>query len=512
MKRINWQVIAICAAAFILATAVTWGVYGAMPHSEDEHANVFQAKVFASGNLAMRVPSVQPNSFYLPFILTENGWMFGKYPPGYSLLLAPGVWLNQLWLINALAALFVVLGVYLVGRDLFDADTGVLAAALGLLAPMFVLLSGAFVSHIATMALLTFFTWGFIRARRPRQSDRARPIGFAALAGLTLGLAFITRPWTAFAVGLPFALQALIDLVQRRRSVWRAYGIMLIAFGAVAAVLPLYNAALTGSPWTNTYALWWPMDRIGFGPGIGVSPGGHNLQTALMNFRLDFPPFGLMWLGWPDVIGVSLAWLPLLAGLLWPPLSKRDWGLMLPPILLIAAYLLYWARGSSFYGPRYYSEAMPFLWLIAARGLIKVCATPHPWPRRFMDAPRRFLDAPRRVVYVALPLLIAWNIVYVVEPRFLQGFAEYRSARRALNTIAQADLQHALVFVHTDRWHDYADLGWLNAPHLADGDVIFAYDFGPLGNAAVIKAFPDRHVYYFDRTQPLPLVAERRDE
>jgi 4-amino-4-deoxy-L-arabinose transferase-like glycosyltransferase len=498
VKRINWKVIAVCAAAFIVATAVTWGVYGAMPHSEDEHANLFQAKVFASGNLAVRVPSVQPNSFYIPFILTENGWMFGKYPPGYSLLLVPGVWLNQLWLINSLAALFVMLGVYLVGRDLFDANTGLLAAALGLLAPMFMLLSGAFVSHIPTMALLMFFTWGYIRARRPRRSERLRPIGFAVLAGLTLGLAFITRPWTTFAIGLAFAVQALIDLVQRRQNVWRVYVVMLIAFGAVAVVLPLYNAAVTGSPWTNTYTLWWSMDRIGFGPGIGVSPDGHNLQTALMNFRLDFPPFGLMWLGWPDVIGVSLAWLPLLAGLLWPPLSKRDWGLMLPPILLIGAHFLYWARGSSFYGPRYYAEAMPFLWLIAARGLIKVCATPNPWPRR--------------VVYVALPLLIAWNIVYTVEPRFLQGFAAYRSARRAANTIAQAGLDHALVFVRADHWYDYAELGWLNAPSLADGNLIFAYDFGSLGNAAVIKAFPDRKVYYFDRTQPLPLVEERGEE
>jgi 4-amino-4-deoxy-L-arabinose transferase-like glycosyltransferase len=502
VKRLNWKVITLCVAAFVLASAVTWGVYGAMPHLEDEQANVFQAKVFAGGNLAARVPGVQPNSFYIPFILTENGWMFSKYPPGYSLLLTPGVWLNQLWLINALAALFVVLGVYLVGRDLFDADTGILAAALGLLAPMFILLSGAFVSHVPTMALLIFFTWGFVRSRR---SAGAHPIGFAALAGVTLGLAFITRPWTTLAIGLAFAVQALIDLARRRPGAWRPYGIMLLTFGAIAAVLPLYNAAVTGSPWTNTYALWWSMDRIGFGPGIGASPEGHNLQTALMNFRLDFPPFGLMWLGWPDVIGVSLAWLPLLAGLLWPPLSKREWGLMLPPILLVGAHLLYWARGSSFYGPRYYAEAMPFLWLIAARGLIKVCATPSVWPRRFQAVPRR-------IVYVALPLLIAWNIVYAIEPRFIQGFAEYRAARRGVNTVAQADLKQALVFVHADRWRDYADLGWLNAPNLADSNVIYAVDFGPLGNAAVIKAFPDRRVYYFDRTQPYPLVAGRSEK
>lgn len=504
MRRLNWKVLLLCAAAFVLSTAVAWGVYGSMPHIEDEHANVFQAKVFASGNLAVRAPSVQPNSFYIPFILNQNGWLFGKYPPGYSLLLTPAAWIDQWWLINALAAAVIVLGVYLLGRDLFDANTGLLAAALGLLAPMFILLSGALVSHLVTMALLTIFTWSFARARRARRSDqagqtaRAHPIGYAALAGVTLGLAFITRPWTTAAIGLAFAIQALIDLMQRWRSVWRVYGSMLIVFGLIALILPVYNVVLTGSPFTSTYELWWSMDRIGFGPGIGVTPGGHNLQTAIVNFRLDFPIFGQMLSGWPDVIGVSLAWLPLLAGLLLPPMSKRDWALMLPSSLLIGAHFLYWARGSSFYGPRYYAEAMPFLWLLTARGLLKVCALPNAWPRR--------------LVYVALPLLIAWNIVYVVEPRFLTGCAQYRSARRAMNTIAQADVHHALIFVQAVQWQDYAGLGWLNAPDLPDGDLIFAYDFGPAGNERLIAAFPDRAVYYFDRAQPYPLVEGRRDK
>ena len=75
---------------------------------------------------------------------------------------------------------------------------------------------------------------------------------------------------------------------RRRPRAWHAYGVMLITFDALAVILPLYNAALTGSPLTNTYALWWSMDRLGFGPGIGVSPGGHSLYTAIMNFRLDF--------------------------------------------------------------------------------------------------------------------------------------------------------------------------------------------------------------------------------
>jgi hypothetical protein len=114
-------------------------------------------------------------------------------------------------------------------------------------------------------------------------------------------------------------------------------------------------------------------------------------------------------------------------------------------------------------------------------------------------------------VYVALPLLIALNIVYVVEPHFITGFAQYRSARRALNTVAQADVHHALIFVKAQQWQDYTALGWRNAPQLSDGDLIFAYDFGPAGNARVIEAFPDRAVYYFDRSQPYPLVAGRQE-
>jgi hypothetical protein len=73
-------------------------------------------------------------------------------------------------------------------------------------------------------------------------------------------------------------------------------------------------------------------------------------------------------------------------------------------------------------------------------------------------------------------------------------------------------VHHALIFVKALQWQDNAALGWLNAPHLSDGDLIFAYDFGPSGNQYVIEEFPDRAVYYFDRSQPYPLVAGRKDE
>jgi len=63
----------------------------------------------------VRVPC-DVDSFFVPFVInTAAGKRFGKYPPGYPLLLALGAAVGQPWLINALAAALGVLGTYLLG-------------------------------------------------------------------------------------------------------------------------------------------------------------------------------------------------------------------------------------------------------------------------------------------------------------------------------------------------------------------------------------------------------------
>jgi 4-amino-4-deoxy-L-arabinose transferase-like glycosyltransferase len=490
MSHLNYKVLSLCVATFILATAVAWGALGAMPHLEDEQANVFQAKVFASGRVTVDEPPVQPISFFIPFIIHFNGQAFGKYTPGYPLALSIGALIHQPWVVNALAAALTVLGVYLLGRDLFDRHVGLLAAALGAISPMFLLLSGTLLAHTTTMCALTFFAWTFVRARRSTEPHRVR---FAIVSGVSIGWALITRPWTAVAVGTPFALIAFIDLVRSLRRNFRTSAAMLMAFIVIASIWPLYNFVTTGSPATNTYTLWWPYDTIGFGPNVGRGDDGHTWDKAMINFRLDFPLFGEALLGWPSVVGWSLSWLPVALGLVWPQLDKRDWALMIPPALLIVAHFAYWARGEGLFGPRYYAEGMPFVWVVAARGLIKFGATT--WPRRSIK--------------LALPVLFAWSIVFAIEPRFMQSFDLYRVERTGLDRIDASKLHHALVFVRTYLWTDYAGLAWQNAPQLNESDVLFAEDFGSLANTDVIDAFPGRTVYYYDKNQSIPLVAGR---
>src|SRR5262245_19743783 len=248
--RSNANILLLCIAMFALAGVVAWGVFDAMPHLEDEHANLFQAEVFAAGRATVGVPR-EPDSFFIPFVInTGEGKRFGKYPPGYPLLLTLGAAIGQPWLVNALAAALGTLGVYLLGRDLFDGDTGLLAAALGAVSPMLVLLSGTLLAHTTSIAALMLFAWAFVRARQPREPS---PMLFALGAGVLLGWAAIIRPWTALAVAFPFALLGLWDVARSRGRALRLYGALALAAALVCALQLLFNQVATGSPLTNTY-------------------------------------------------------------------------------------------------------------------------------------------------------------------------------------------------------------------------------------------------------------------
>ena len=55
-----------------------------------------------------------------------NHWM-GMYPPGWPLLLTPGVWLGVPWMINPVLGGFLVLMTAALAREWFDARTGRMA-------------------------------------------------------------------------------------------------------------------------------------------------------------------------------------------------------------------------------------------------------------------------------------------------------------------------------------------------------------------------------------------------
>jgi len=465
----------------LLAIAVTWGVFEAMPHLEDEHTYLFQAKLFASGRVTVDAP-LNPCSFYIPHVINTAGKRFSKDFPGYPLVLSLGVLIGQPWVVNAFAAVVTLMGVYLFGRDIFDHDTGLLAAAFGAISPLFIQLASSFNSNATSIAVLIFFGWTFMRTRREQSS---RQFSYGVIAGGLLGWAAITRPLTSVAIGLPFAVLALADLIRRKREVVGRYFVMAGAFMAILSILPLYNFIATGSPITNTYQMYWPYDSIGFGFQFGPEDDGHWITDAILNTRIALNKFGGVFLGWPILAGWQLSWIPVLLGLVYWPYTKRAWGLMVPPLVLVLAYMTYWAASAA----RYYAESMPFLWIVAAHGLIKFTA--NRWTKK--------------IVTLVLPLLMAWGIITVTYPVLAERRELFNISRRDANIISTANLHHALIFVWNNYWTDYANLSWLNSPDL-NGDIVFVKNCSLVENSQIINNYPGRAVYFYNRNQEPPLI------
>lgn len=474
-------ILSLCLFAFLITAAIAFFAFERLPHLEDEVAYLFQAKTMALGRLTVPSPA-HPNAFWVPFVLDYQGRRFGKYPPGWPAVLALGERLGAAWLVNPLLAAAALYLVYRLGRTLYDEETGLLAAVLGLASPLFLVLSGSFLSHLACLVWLLLFSLWFL------WTAQGRGRRFALGAGLALGLAFLTRPLTAAAYALPFVLYSLAQIVRRRQAHWSHYLLTALSGGAVAALLPLYQWAVTGDPWLNPYVLWWPYDRLGFGPGIGAMPGGHSPYYAWLNLKQDLSRAATDVLGWP-----ALSWLPLLLGLALRPRRAKDFALLTPFVCLVIAYLFYWIGSPArLWGPRYYFEGFAGLWLLAAVGLRKVWA----WA-----AGRGGWLRPALVG--ALVLLMAVNLAANLPSRLSMAHGFYGITRSQLDPIEEADLHNALVIVYADRWLEYGAMLAGQSP-LLDDDVLFARGSVPEADAEVIADFPDRQVYYLHQGKLSP--------
>jgi hypothetical protein len=114
----------------------------------------------------------------------------------------------------------------------------------------------------------------------------------------------------------------------------------LLVFGALALALAglhfLWQYRVTGDPFLNPYTLWWEYDKIGFGPGVGVTEDGHSLHIARINTRFSLRPAGATCSAGRAIPGFS-AFRP--AGLL-----EKARGLLVGSVFpsLVFIHIFYW--------------------------------------------------------------------------------------------------------------------------------------------------------------------------
>lgn len=458
---INWHNGAALALAFfalVMAALVSDRVFERLPHLEDELAYQYQAHIFAAGDITAPIPD-EARAFWQPFVITyrANDARFGKYHPGWPLLLALGLWMGQAWYINGLFALLTVALTYRLGREIFGASAGLIAAALVAFSPMALLLNATLMAHSAALLAATAFMYGYWRVTRGR-----RRFAWAALAGLSLGCLLIIRPSTAVAVALPFVLwtafHLLPDIRTPRRLIRAAapYIMLALCASAFVPVLPLFSHATTGDASRNLYRMVWDYDRLGFGEGHGVS--GHTIGKGVRNARYDLSLMASDLFGWsagsvtttdgelhetirehlllhqtyyPGPVGLAFALI----------LTGAFIGLRraLPRLLLVAVIVWFgWplATSADFLRPFHLHEDHSAIWLWLAGGVVLLSLP------LLRYAPRR--DPDRRIMWTWLLGMVAACLILLYMAYWV-GAQRY-SARYYFEALSALALLGALPF------------------------------------------------------------------
>jgi 4-amino-4-deoxy-L-arabinose transferase-like glycosyltransferase len=440
----------------------------------------FQANMLSVGAAWMEEPE-EADAFRFPMVLRHEGKWFGQYYPGFPLLLAAGVRAGADWLVNPLLGGLVVLGTFLLGRRLFDAITGLVAAGIVAVSPIHLSLSTKYLSHVACSALLLFSALAMLRGARKTEWP------WGAVAGLLFGWAVATRPFT----GLLAAPALGLILFARLRSSPRHGARLTVAFAAPAILcgigLLAWNDMLTGHPLRSAFFMRWPHLGLGFheiaphkyfmtgriieyyGPSIAAIATGR--QLANLNEWL-LPYAG------------AAAFASLLSLVFFRSLGWRGAALALFPVSLVAGHFFFpgtlgvSARGT---GPRYYSEALPALSILLARPITHVVS---------LGRVGRILG----VIVVGALALGALRSVPEVAIKIRRSHASAMAPNRRLERfLAARPGERRVVFVDVSTYN-HASTVLVNRSDLEGRDLVAIYR-RPALNRAVLDAYPGRSAY-----------------
>lgn len=422
---------------FICLTAiVSKFVLGGIPHVGDGVVQLLQAKMYSMGQAFVRVPE-NIEFFFDTFMASLNARWFSQYPPGYALLLVPGVITGHPELINPFISGITLIIFGLVLKELRLSGWWIL---LMIFSPFVIFMSGSFMSHPAGMMWGAVSLWAFLKSRREDS-------GWMFLWGLSAGLMFITRPYDVLWFNLPLILIAL-----RKRV---GLGVICALAGAVIGSIPFFmmNYLQTGSIFTTGYQAAWDGAS---GLFFSKSPWGppHTLQLGIMHLLNLLSGLNRMLFETPvpALLGVML-WIFYKEDKGW-----KEWALFSTGIFSFAGYIFYFYV-DEVYGPRFaYSSAFPLL-LISALGFKS-------YYRYLRDSGCPRDSALWRFAVGGIVLIVVW--VAISLPARLHFYSDnYRDVSSDfIQKIEQSGIKNAIVFLDdypsTDRHARLFSLGFSN--------------------------------------------------
>jgi len=304
-RRFRLAVVALAIVAGVLVFLIATTVFPHHSSNHDEAVYLQQADLLLHGQFSFT--AANPEAVQPWFFVRDGSRLYPKYTPVTAAMFAPGVALGIPRLPLAVIAALNAGLVALVTREVFDDRTGLLAGALFVSSPLFLMDSSVFLPYAPTTALNLLFALGYLRSWRATSTTRRRR--YALLAGGAIGLSFFSRPFTAVLFGAPFVGHSLLAVGRALRDS-RHQSLVLERVGIVAAlgtagvlVALAYNQAVTGDALVFPYQAFAPLDGPGFGyrrilgyervysPSLALEANGLVLRELVTRWT-PIPPLG----------------------------------------------------------------------------------------------------------------------------------------------------------------------------------------------------------------------------
>jgi len=446
---------------FGLALIIAIFIFDRIPHVQDSIAQLFQAKIFLKGRLYY--PSHPLRQFFNYTHLINNGRWYCQYPPGHPLILALGLLIGLPFIVNPILAGIGILFTILIARRYFSPRVSLLSGILIILSPFYMFMAGSHMSHVSAMAFLTIFLYAVLTQRY-------------LLAGITLGIAFLIRPYTAFLYSLP-----VFALLRPKRLHLTA-----LSFAPFVFLLLLYNYLTNGDPFTFGYtALYGKNVGLGFGKAAWGEP--HTLSRGLSDAWEKIKSLSGNLFEWPIPSTI-----PFLIPLFF--FKRRYLLFYLIPLALLIGHIFYWFHDLCL-GPRYLYEALPPIIILSAVGI---------------EIMIRKLKRPT-IVYLIVAGLFLWSLTVRVPflitkaspgRAFPYGRSFWGVDPYLGRLVEKHELHHAIVFVkmlypipHRDPYLWFGSAFLYNDPDLS-GDIIYAHHLG-MDDTLLMNYYPDRKYYLY---------------
>jgi Dolichyl-phosphate-mannose-protein mannosyltransferase len=469
-------------SAFVLAAGISAMLIGQFifqdfPFSGDEWSYFLQAEIFSRGRL--QVDSPPHPRFFDVWAMVNNGKFYSWAPPGWPLLLLPGILLGVPWLVNPVLSALTLLIVYRLGELVYDRATSLLALFFMLFSPFFILHSASYLAHPSSLFFIALCVFFYARGI---EKEASRDFFLAGLCG---SMSFLIRPFDQVAIFSPLGAYLLLLVLKRKVAVRQ---LLWLAVSHTLGVLLMlaYNYLQTGNPLTVGYH-------------VGYDGSLFDLRLLGRQFIAEYLLHLLVW---------TFPFLPLLALLynIWPgatgrrSLTEQRWDTLLLLVFLSNVFWYafvpfhYWAG----YGPRYYYGSFFAVALLGARGAMAL-----------MNRLKTRAAGEVRVGFaaVALGICLTLSLSWVFPVKLIEAYRRIDARLALYHKVAEEKLQNAVVFI---RSVDEEFAPWNLTRNTSDfrGTVLYVHDLGEL-NHLFIKQHPGRQFfrYEYDETKK-PILRE----